>query len=263
MAGLRPLRALVEKEVCSDEALKTKQSCMLDQLKGLKGKRKILLGFVGAHDGQFHYVDVVELANSQERPQARECIVGAALASAAMPGTFQQVRVDHQTYYDGGVRLSVFQGELIRQASRARAIRPVLTTPPGSSASNDAPIQTGARPEVDYPIYVIRNGPTTVQPADTKQDPDDNADLATNAMRADQIVTNQLEVTSIAALRLTDPKAHFLTNANGTGCVKKPDSMIDPAFMQCLRDVGARRGQSATPWKTLPPLDATIKLEGE
>lgn len=238
-AGLKPLRRTIERDLCEDPA--SAKTCLLTRLAALRGRRSVLIGFVEAHSGDFRYIDAVEVAATSPREVARSCIAGAALASSAMPVTFQQVRVDNRAYYDGGVRLSVFEAGIASQADLAwQALAPMMKTSPG---------------QPDLPLYVIRNGPTTLLPAEESSSPNKKADAFTAAMRAQSIVVNQLEVTSIASLRLAHPTGPVrFTNANQTGCTKPAKSMFDREFMQCLQRVGAARARSSEPWLRLPPL---------
>lgn len=252
MAGLEPLRRRIEQALCPDDALNdTARSCHLDALRALDGRRSILLGFVDAETGGFRYVDAVEAAQLP-RTEARACIVSAALASAAMPVFFQPVQVNGRTYYDGGVRASVFEASIAASAEAAAEMEQSLSPEPApdgaSAAAQRAPV---------IPLYVVRNGPTTV-PEDA--DINDNHGPLSAAMRAEAIVVNQLEVGSIAALRLEHPSGPLnLVTADGwdgpdVACVKPPSVMFSPEFMACLTRFGRTRAQGATPWTRLSPI---------
>ena len=110
-------------------------------------------------------------------------------------------------------------------------------------------------------IYVLRNGPTT-----RGDDPEVDAikSAEPQAMRAYDILVNELEVGSIAALRLQNPFGDiFLSTAEGIAtndvanfgpkCPKRKKMMFDPAFMRCLLLTGAQRAQQdGGPWWALP-----------
>lgn len=110
-------------------------------------------------------------------------------------------------------------------------------------------------------IYVLRNGPTT-----RGDDPEVDAikSAEPQAMRAYDILVNELEVGSIAALRLQNPLGKvFLSTAEGIAtndvvtygpsCPKRNKMMFDPTFMRCLLLTGAQRAQQEKgPWWTLP-----------
>jgi hypothetical protein len=249
MAGLKPLEKLVEQDLCADTQ-EGHERCMLDELADLQRRnRHVFIGFVHAKDGEFQYIDVVEVANDRRMStlERRQCIVGAALASAGMPVNFQQIQINHQTYYDGGVRLSVFDSDLVRHAYQAAQALTAASTPPGLQSI------VPANPQELWRIYVIRNGRTVVQEPET--DPDSKHDAITAALRADNIVTNQLEVESIAALRLQHPTLPIsMTSANGIRCDRPAKSMFDPTFMRCLQCLGWRRGSAPDPWTALPEL---------
>ena len=227
--------------VCATAESDPSVPCLVDDLKTLD--IPVLLGFVAAASGDFQYVDAVEIAkHARSRKEARDCLVGAALASSAMPVFLQQVRINKKAYYDGGVRESVFAARTVASAESAR-----------KAAS-------GAPPSV--PVYVVRNGPTRAA-ALAKDDasPDDHADALTAAMRAEPIIVNQIEVGSIAALRLEDPQGPVnLITADGwqnakPACVKKPKVMFQPDFMQCLRSFGRARAMGAKGgWISLDPV---------
>lgn len=251
MAGLKPLRQRVESALCEDLS----KPCMLDRLAALSGRKMVLLGFVNATTGKFEFVDAVKVAALPDRGRARTCLTGAALASAAMPVFFQQVQVDGRTYYDGGVRQSVFEARVASDA--ARAVRAQAAPLAGRPRAAGAPAGV-------LPLYVLRNGPTTlsVLPVDPdgRSGADRNADALTAAERAEAIVVNEIEVGSIAELRLAHPTGSILMmSADGFdregGCVKPKDVMFDPDFMACLRSYGrAVADASRDPWISLPPL---------
>lgn len=243
IAGLKPLKRRIEQRLCPDTA----RPCLIDAL--AQSGKQILIGFVEADSGSFYYVDAVRVARLPDRAQARACLTAAALASAAMPVFFQQVRINGVTYYDGGVRQSVFEGRIAEGIGRAEA----------SLARSGGSVPAGQ-------LFVVRNGPTTLAP-----DAGANAaaDALTNALRAEAIIVNQLEVGSIAALRLERPRDPiFLLTAQGwdrhpdpaqAGAVchkTDPAAMFDMGFMACLRDFGKNRAQGASPWIALSPIGA-------
>jgi hypothetical protein len=199
-------------------------------------------GFVEARSGLFEYADINGIAQSAMSPKdKRSCIAGAALASVAMPVFFQQVAVDGATYFDGGVRQSVFAGDALRELRN----------------------QPGQRGEL--PIFVLRNGPTDIE---IDESADDTLTALDAAMRAERIVVNQVEVSSVAALRLDNPYG-YLGFASADGWAIQPDpadpartcgaikaekknrnAQFVPEFMQCIMHYGARR---AVRDPTMPP----------
>lgn len=253
MAGLKPLRRKIEAALCPDGA---EAGCPL--IAALADLDKVvLIGFVEADSGDFFYVDAVEIARRYRRDPrtAQQCLAGAALASAAMPVFFQQVRVGEKSYYDGGVRQSVFAARISADVERAF-----------HRSTGDAKHDAAREPA----IYIVRNGPTTLAraksrvPGDPLTKPDVNSDALTNAIRAEAIVVNQLEVGSIAALRLEHPVGpiHFVTAdghdaaaPEGGGCTKPEDIMFDPGFMGCLRAWGKRKAERTEPWRGLSPIN--------
>ena len=249
MAGLAPLQAKIQTALCADAIIDDPaKACALDALKAMmtpSGQTKVvLIGFVEAASGEFQYVDVVELAQLPRRA-ARQCITGAALASAAMPVSFQQVRINNVAYYDGGTRASVFEAN-VAAAAEALSHRP----------APDAPLNRQPVPDALVPIYVVRNGPTTV-PEDDKVNTDDGA--LTAAQRAEAILVNQLEITSIAVIRIEHPKGPlWMNSADGyvqAGCVKPTDgTMFSPVFMQCLTRLGRAKANANPAWIALPEL---------
>ena len=249
-AGLKPLRRRIEAALCADTG--GAASCpALDALKA--SDRQILIGYIEARSGDFFYSDLHQVANAATPTNARQCIAGAALASSAMPVTFQQVRINGRAYYDGGVRQSVFAGfaEQLGRAVRAYDLgRPV-------DSIND------------LPFYVVRNGPTGLLNGDGSDKADTSPNALTAAERAQAIVTNQLEVSSISALRLQKPggpihfisadgwESHRFTTRQGeeTTCgvirTRLGGAMFAPDFMDCLMDYGRERADAATPWRDL------------
>lgn len=106
-------------------------------------------------------------------------------------------------------------------------------------------------------MYVLRNGPTTSVENTAVNSVEDAIE---QAMRACELLVNELEVGSIASLRLANPYGPiFLSTADGSenreflrpgapedsprrpGCDKNGE-MFDPEFMVCLQNFGVRRG---------------------
>jgi len=207
------------------------------------------VGYIEAKSGDFFYSDMHQIARTTDSANARRCIAGTTLASSAMPVTFQQVRINGRAYYDGGVRQSVFASfaEQLGRAARAQ--------------------ETGQ--SGDVPFYVVRNGPTGLIDGEGNDRPDRSPTVLTAAERAQTIVTNQLEVGSIAALRLQKPQGplyfisadgwedHRFTTRQGKattcGAIRKrlDGAMFDPDFMDCLMDYGRTRADAEKPWRTL------------
>lgn len=235
LAGLKPLRRAILGTLCTGGD--PGRGCPMIDALAAEGGPDAFIGFVDAETGEFHYAPVRVLARLPDRREAQQCIAGAALASAAMPVFFQQVRVGGRTFYDGGVRQSVFE---VAVAGRAFA---------AASAANAPTPPT---------LFVVRNGPTVLA-----ADPERQSDAAAlgNALRAEAIIVNQLEVQSIADLRLAHPTGPIrLVTADGfdkgaTPCVKaRGGVMFDPAFMRCLRHFGEQRAERDQPWRELGEL---------
>jgi hypothetical protein len=266
LAGLKPLRRKIEAALCTDG--NPARGCpMIDKLAA--SGRQVYIGFVKADTGVFEYADAVKIASSgtgslEARKNAQQCLTGIALASAAMPVFFQQVRINGSTFYDGGVRQSVFEQNVANELAQAVEVARTKLQPDGIRASSR---------EVPSPIlYVVRNGPT--QLLGTKGKPENDitanrkADALTAAFRAEAIVVNQLEVGSIAALRLAHPVGPIrLVTADGyhkwltpagsevaAGCSKPPNIMFDPEFMRCLQRFGQSKAGRPVPWIELSPL---------
>lgn len=283
MANLKPLKHRFEQRICP--AVYDAKSpagragvCIVKTLRDAKG-RKVLLGMIEANSGEFGYVDVQELLapygdGEEDLAKATQCLAGAALASAAVPVFYQQVRVDGKTYYDGGVRQSVFLAS-VADAQRAAAAmvreeRARLLAERGLAA----PRMRDAAPE----IYVIRNGPTWLPPDELAPpghaaEIDRKADALRAAQRSEAIMVNQLEVGSIAALRLSRPGgAIWFVSADGyrnytptydssirCGPLKEANrkAMFIPAFMRCMMDYGRNRATGGEPWIDLCHYDGT------
>lgn len=266
MSGLKPLRGRIENALCDDAAIRAARKMgvepdcpLLDRL--AQTDTLMLSGFVEAASGRFQYAHINAIARARDlsAAQRRTCIAGAALASVAMPVFFQQVSVGGKTYYDGGVRQSVFATHIYRRMTN-RMIERHLT-------------------QGVMPLLVLRNGPTDV-------DADPNADKRRNALdaalRAEAIVVNQVEVSSVAALRLQDPSGFLgfasadgwrdqpanIAASDGQTCgtlkAAKKEAQFVPEFMRCLMAYGDRRAREDRVWLPLitvgPPAIPLPKL---
>jgi hypothetical protein len=289
-AGLAPLRRRILTALCDDAQRPTTCPLIAHIAKSRTG---VFVGYVKAEDGGFYYSDISALArkaypDGRTSPaalaEAQRCIAGAALASLAMPVFFQQVRIGPKgmkdgmkTYFDGGVRLSVFEAEVAGKLVRAAA----------------APESKSKEPD---PLYIIRNGPTVMlgDPSELARTYNAKLNIVDAALRAEAILVNQLEVQSIADLRLANPRGRiFLRTADGFGvkhatpgddpeikglpwsstgagqevCVKNPpDAMFIPSFMACIMRLGRAHAQgTAKPDKPLPPWMelSTLPVESE
>ncbi|MCB2014170.1 MAG: patatin-like phospholipase family protein [Sphingobium sp.] len=263
-AGLKPLQQKIKETLCPPERAGEEIPCPgIEALRN--SERQILVGFVEANSGEFYYTDMKEIAQGTDTDNALACITGATLASSAMPVTFQQVRIGKRAYYDGGVRQSVFATTVEMVA------RLVSANFPGQSK------------DVDVPLYVVRNGPTNLIDGEGNDKADKSPTAFTAAARAQQIVTNQLEVGSIAALRLQKPKGDInFVSAKGwedfdikptigkykdqkVSCRTIRNAMdgrlFDPAFMECMRAFGRAKALSDNPWIKLK--DQQLDKEGQ
>lgn len=304
-AGLSPLRGRLLSALCDDPVRPT--TCPI--IRSLaKSQTKVFLGFVKAQDGGFYFSDVTALAqrayadtapagrtvDQDDLAEAQRCIAGAALASLAMPVFFQQVRVGSvktavkmTTYYDGGVRQSVFEIAVATTLIKAVAL--------AQSQQNKTQDLLGKprTPVTVPPLYVLRNGPTVMLTDEPASDYDKKSNIIDAALRAEAILVNQLEVQSIADLRLADPYGPILFRTadgfrddhNTPGdfpqdprlpplpwyrsgsltehCLKLPkDAMFSPSFMACIMRFGRARaegtaepGKVSPAWLTLSPLN--------
>lgn len=286
VAKLDPLRMKIEKALCSEVPVspQTAEDCPLIKALGTEGAPVVLLGFVEAGSGEMQAVNVSAIAQAAvsakaedklTMTQAQQCITGGALASVAMPFFYQQVQITSDdpdpakpgktdpedakvTYYDGGVRQSMFLFESIDALARAEA---KLAQASGAAAANPA-----------RQVYMIRNGPTVAK-VDEKADGTRGA--IPTAERGYSLIVNQSEVTAIEAIRLRDDTAEMrVVTADGynrkfsdprsqTGgsliCKKQEeDAMFEPGFMDCLQAFGrhkAKEGYAGRPggWILLTP----------
>ena len=173
VAGLAPLRRKIETALCSSGEGASLQCPLIDAL-ALEDAPLVLIGFVEARSGKMQFVLVQEIATAPIAPsEKQQCLAGAALASVAMPLHFQQVQIrstpkgnpaaplEAVTYYDGGVRQSVFF--VLTDKIMAALAR--------NDQAADRSGNAGATPSGDLPrtAYILRNGPTTA-PLDQEVD---------------------------------------------------------------------------------------------
>lgn len=272
MAGIGPLRERIETGLCPGT-----EPFECEVIEKLAAGRRVLIGFVGANSGEFYFADVTKIAGDAVRRQAearaagasreeierpmrnaQQCITGIALASSAIPVFFQPVQINRTTYFDGGVRRSVFEETLVNQITASTE-----GAPASPQLRRNAPAAA---------IYVVRNGPTVV-PDDPKSDAKFGA--MRMAQRGYQLMVNSSEVGSIASLRLTNPTAPiYLATADGFGarfedprdgtvyphgCRRDEERMFDPPFMACLQALGRSKATRSTPWNPLRAISAASR----
>lgn len=264
-AATGPLRQRIRDALCP-----TKECTLIDEIRSSKVDGYI--GFVSAKTGAFQYVDVREqVARAGDNDAAVECLAAAAMASSAMPVFHQQLRVRGRagaaTLYDGGVRRSVFYEKAMEAMDDA--VKEHLKALPASTTLAQFAAAYAEKAPV---IYVVRNGPTT---RDEKSELDDRRGPLKHGMRGYDLLVNEAEIGSIAALRLHNPfgRIRMTTADNWEGsdgaaglCTRatKGDHMFSPDFMECLRGLGHRKVHRAGgPWWDLRPIDPLGVMAGE
>ena len=261
-ASFAPLRTLLMRRLTgSDGGPLLLRAIARNTRERADGTRPIyaFIGMVDAASGDFVEVDLAALVqalmpdpDAAVPPHAAECVTAVAMASSAIPVTFERVAIRTSEpagarpgiYYDGGVRQSVF----FSAAAKARALA-----------------LTGARDEdaaQALPFYVIRNGPSTAreEPAILREH-----DILSAAMRGYSLLVNQNEVMSVCALRLVNPDGPILLQT-ADGYRSRPDmaagpdrsTQFDVPFMHRLAALGDETGRSASGrWMLLQPLAHT------
>lgn len=259
VAELGPLRRRIETALCTGSS-ETLDCPIIDYLSA-DGAPIILLGFVEAASGQMMAVNISRIARDAAAGRAagdrtamksaQQCITAGALASVAMPFYYQQVQIRSRpeagaalqtlTYYDGGVRQSVFLDTMIEALAALSARKNVQ----------------GQTSPADMAIYVLRNGPTVARDEPGINDP---AGAIASAERGYSLIVNQSEVAAIESIRLRQPVSDMrVATADGYDreftdprkptpkltCTKKDKSaMFEPQFMDCLQALG--RSKAAT-----------------
>lgn len=238
---------------------------------------RMFIGMVEASSGAFKAIDISGLARSaypaagparkDQIARVAQCVVGVAMASAAVPVFQRPVRLrtgpnnQYKTYLDGGVRYSLFEARI---AQLAAAMQAPATAAAGGGAGGGVGGGVGG---ADVTLYAIRNGPTVVRPATPSPEGgpagvDAKPDAGAVALRAYSTIVNQNELMSIAGLRLLDPTGLInVATADGYAskasekCVKTggEDTLFDPLFMKCLVRWG-REKAATVPWISLSPL---------
>lgn len=265
IAKLDPLRLKIEKALCGVAPAdpKTPGDCQLIAALAADGAPVVMLGFVEARTGEMQAVNVSAIAQAATKGQmtakeAQQCITAGALASVAMPLFYQQVQVTSKepgaagksetvTYYDGGVRQSLFLFETLS----------TLDQIDGKAAGATA-----------RPVYMIRNGPTT---AKVEEESNRRLNGLKTAKRGYSLLVNQSEVSAIETIRLRDSQpvmklatadgydATFKDPVSGERICIRPEGevMFDREFMECLQALGrskaVSKGSRPEGWITLTP----------
>lgn len=275
VAKLDPLRLKIEAALCKGRPIDptTADHCPLIKALGAEDAPVVMLGVVEARTGEMQAVNVSAIAwaavhDKMSMKDAQQCIAAGALASVAMPFFYQQVQVisappknppeggNTVTYYDGGVRQSMFLWESVKVLAQhaARRANPTRVGISDADALAYAP-----------PVYMIRNGPTV---AKIDKDADGKRGAIPSAERAYSLIVNQSEVSAIEAIRLRQSKPEMrVATADGfdrdfkdpkwdKGCVKtNAKAMFEPEFMRCLQALGrakaAQGGDRPNGWIVL------------
>lgn len=255
VSGLKPLKALIE------TALDTPDTANLTLLEAIgRSDAPFYAGFVDFGANRLMTADMRRLARLP-RSEARACVTAVALASAAIPMRFQQVRIRHRegkqtvdrTYADGGLVRSVFMARIAsaleegtQRAAAARGIHDVSTPT----------------------LFVLRNGPTFVEEARRRARLDGrNINAIAAVEETISSLVNRMEQDAIIGLRIDHPAGPIrFSTANGhdrfrwqpvdgppqTGCTRRFDgTQFDPDFMRCLVAYGRLRAAEG-PWSDLP-----------
>ena len=282
LADLDPLKKRIEGYLCPQG---TDHDCPMIEKLASRDAPATFVAMVDKESGIFKYVSLNQLAKDDastpgfiDHSRAEQCLVAAVMTSAAMPVFYQQVQVgddahDYKTYYDGGVRGSVFLAEMGRMFSNA-IVAKVHARLAAAHPAVSSPVEAAPPPAaVDRPIYIVRNGPTlAVRDAD---DLGQAVDALTTIKRAYALMVNQSEVSSIAAVRLLQPQGpvymisadgyelkdwidHASTSTHTNVCSKKQQAaMFEKDFMTCLRGFGEEKAglvrdpATGTPWFTV------------
>lgn len=276
VARLGPLRGKIEQALCSPQAGAAFDCPMIRHLAS-DGAPVVFLGIVEAASGDMQAVNITQIARdavargggAAAMKNAQQCITGAALASVAMPFYYQQVQVRSNqpgtqspgdvTYYDGGVRQSVFFGQTVQMVQRLQA-----------GGAFTAARATGRDDAIR--IFAVRNGPTVAMPEPGIDQP---SGAVKSALRGYSLLVNQTEIASLEMIRRHYPGAEmFVATADGYSreftdpagpadtpltCKKaSKDAMFEPQFMACLQALGrhkaAKSGASNRPdgWIAIP-----------
>lgn len=263
VARLGPLRRKIEHALCPTGGGASFDCPMIRHLAS-DAAPLVFLGIVEASSGNMQAVNITQIArdavaqggSAAQLKNAQQCITGAALASVAMPFYYQQVQVRSKepgkptltdvTYYDGGVRQSVFFGETVQMVQKLQNAGAFM---PAAAGRND----DGPR------IYAVRNGPTVATPEPGIDEP---TGAVKSALRGYSLLVNQTEIASLEMIRRHYPRSEmFVATADGynrdfidpdqpgsnTPACRKRDknAMFEPQFMTCLRAFG--RNKAAKP----------------
>ena len=155
--------------------------------------------------------------------------------------------------------LSAAIGQAMAESQKAEAALDLAERK--AIAARRAVEDLGARANALPKLFVLRNGPTT---REVEEEINAIKGAKTQAMRAYDLLVNELEVGSIASLRLQNPLGKIkLSTAEGIAtedlpysgpmCPKRKKMMFDPVFMRCLLLTGVQRAQQkGGPWWLLP-----------
>jgi hypothetical protein len=233
------------------------------------GRPQLSIAMVEARTGDLKAVHITQMLRGElgggvpdraKLERVGQCLAGVSLASSSIPVRLTPIRIDKHSYFDGGVRSSVFDSGIARRV-----------------ASYAAGLTAKEAPQ----IYVVRNGPTIVfRDAMDEKDPrtaavDARPDIFRVGMRGYSTIVNQNELMSIAALRLNYLQGEIrVISADGFNspadapasqprrpgpntpvrpapCGPRPEALFHAGFMRCLIGWGAWKAKDGPDWITL------------
>jgi hypothetical protein len=204
--------------------------------------------------------------------EVTSCVTGIVMASAQVPIQLAPVRINGRAFGDGGIRTSVFAESAIESIRTVNRFYERRSKQHGIDTAQVEPPPT---------LIIIRNGPT-VTFSDRLADESDAGvglsafnerpltlvDVEPNfdkvALRAFGIIVNQIEVDSIAKMRLGNATGDIqLITADGFYAYSEKkcdrprdaDKAFDPEFMSCLIEYGKQKASAcngAPDWIRLP-----------
>lgn len=247
-----PLRLLSDKSVYRSQNVEDALNKALDSTllvdmatEYQQSGRKVLIGVADVYSGEFEVLDLTDqFSVAAKSPAAKQSIVSAIRASAAIPVVFAPVRMQtsqgKKLYVDGGMRYPMFLNSPLLEALRKK------------TAMQNSAVR----------VMAVVNHPGLAKPLQ-REKPEIDVLGWRHYMNAIGEITRNQRMLDAASRVHAEIVAHNYQGlwANGQvayACIslKNQEKIFDQNYQHCLFEAGLELASQQQPWATKPTLPA-------